>query len=116
MNEARKKWVRAAYDKLDVVKDGQVKLNDIAQLYDASQHPDVIDGKKSAEQVFMEFMSIWDTQEADGIITFDEFVDYYEGVSCSIDRDDYFAQVMQRAWKLWIQQQVLAKRSQAYMV
>ena len=61
MNDDRKKWVRAAYDKLDVNKDGQVKLNDIAQLYDASKHPDVIDGKKTPDQIFAEFMSQWDT-------------------------------------------------------
>lgn len=77
-----------------------MKLDDIATLYDASKHPDVIDGKKTPEDVFMEFMSMWDTQEADGVVTFAEFCDYYEGVSCSIDRDDYFAQMMQRAWKL----------------
>jgi hypothetical protein len=30
-----------AYDKLDVNKDGLVKLDDIAKLYDVSQHPDI---------------------------------------------------------------------------
>jgi len=30
MNDARKVWVRAAYDKLDVTKDGRVTLEDIA--------------------------------------------------------------------------------------
>ena len=100
MNDARKTWVRAAYDKLDVTKDGQVTLEDIAQVYDASQHPDVIDGKKTPDMGFAEFMSQWDTQQADGIVTFEEFCDYYEGVSCSIDRDDYFELMMKQAWKL----------------
>ena len=45
-------------------------------------------------------MMQWDTQVADGIVTFEEFCDYYEGVSCSIDRDDYFALMMKNAWKL----------------
>jgi hypothetical protein len=45
-------------------------------------------------------MTQWDTQEKDGIVTFDEFMEYYEGVSCSIDRDDYFELMMKRAWKL----------------
>ena len=61
MNESRKKWIRAAYDKLDVNKDGLVKLDDIAQIYDASQHPDVIQGKKTPNEIFAEFMSQWDT-------------------------------------------------------
>ena len=45
-------------------------------------------------------MSQWDTQQADGIVTLDEFYEYYEGVSCSIDRDDYFELMMKQAWKL----------------
>lgn len=100
INDERKKWIKLAYEKLDVNKDGQVKIDDIAQIYDASEHPEVIDGKKTPEEVYAEFMSQWDTQVADGIVTFEEFCDYYEGVSCSIDRDDYFALMMQRAWKL----------------
>ena len=80
--------------------DGQVKLDDIATLYDASEHPDVKDGRKTPQEVYQEFMTQWDTQEQDGVVTFDEFCDYYEGVSCSIDRDDYFALMMKRAWKL----------------
>jgi len=30
-------------------------------------------GKKSEEEVYMEFMSLWDTQEKDGIVTLAEF-------------------------------------------
>lgn len=100
LNENRKIWVRKAYDKLDVNKDGLVKLDDIAKVYDASQHPDVIDGKKTPDQIFMEFMSMWDTQEKDGIVTFDEFCQYYGDVSASVDTDEYFAVMMQNAWKL----------------
>ena len=81
-------------------KDGQVTLEDVAKIYDASQHPDVLQGKKTEEDVFTEFMKKWDTQEADGIVTIDEFLDYFKDVSASIDRDDYFELMMQRAWKL----------------
>lgn len=45
-------WIKAAYDKLDVNKDGQVTLEDIAQIYDASEHPDVKEGKKTPDEVF----------------------------------------------------------------
>jgi hypothetical protein len=45
-------------------------------------------------------MSLWDCQQRDGIVTFDEFVDYYGDVSASIDSDDYFAEMMVSAWKL----------------
>lgn len=45
LNESRLRWIRAAYDKLDVNKDGRVTLEDIAAIYDASEHPDVVSGK-----------------------------------------------------------------------
>ena len=81
-------------------KDSSVRLDDIGKLYDTSQHPDVIQGKKTPEQVYSDFLSQWDTQVKDGIVTFEEFCDYYADVSASIDRDDYFAQMMKSAWKL----------------
>lgn len=100
MNENRLSLIRKAYEKLDVVKDGLVKLDDIAKLYDPSKNPDVVAGRKTPVEVYREFMSLWDTQIADGIVTFDEFCDYYRDVSASIDRDDYFAFMMQQAWKI----------------
>lgn len=99
LNEFRKSIIRRAYDKLDVNKDGLVKLDDIEQLYDASKHPDVLDGKKTVQQVMLEFMDKWDTQEKDGIITLEEFYDYYRDVSASIDTDEYFEAMMKSAWK-----------------
>lgn len=100
MNEYRKRFIKQAYDKLDVNRDGSVRLDDISKIYDASKHPDVLEGKKTADQVYTEFMGQWDTQNKDGIVTFEEFCDYYADVSASIDRDDYFAQMMKGAWKL----------------
>ena len=61
-------------------------LDEIARIYDASQHPDVASGRKTEEEVLQEFMSMWD-KEKDGIITFEEFKEYYEDVSANIDND-----------------------------
>lgn len=45
-------------------------------------------------------MSLWDTQIADGIVTFDEFCDYFRDVSASIDTDEYFRAMMVNSWKI----------------
>jgi len=74
-------------------------LDDLAQIYDITSHPDVIDGKKTPEEALRTFMELWDTKDKDGIVTFEEFALYYEDVSASIDSDEYFAQMMQAAWK-----------------
>lgn len=84
---------------MDKNKDGSVTLDDIAKIYDATQHPEVMSGKKSEEDVFLEFMSMWDTQERDGIVTFDEFCSYYKDLSAYIESDEEFEQIMQAAWK-----------------
>ena len=73
LNENRLSFIRQAYQKLDINGDGLVTLDDIARIYDVSQHPDVMSGKKTTEEAYREFMSLWDTQVADGIVTLDEF-------------------------------------------
>lgn len=100
LNDTRKAVVARAYKKLDVNGDGTVRLDDIAKLYDASQHPEVVSGKKGEQDVYLEFMGLWDTQVKDGIVTLDEFCQYYEDISASVDTDDEFVFILKQAWKL----------------
>jgi calcyphosin len=100
LNDFRIGLIKKAYQKLDANSDGTVKLDDIAKLYDVSKNPDVISGRKNPMEVYKEFMKLWDTQVADGIVTFEEFLDYFKDISASIDMDDYFALMMKNAWKI----------------
>jgi len=77
LSEPRKKIILKAYEKLDKNHDGKLTLEDIAATYDVSNHPEVKSGKKTPEQIYVEFMKMWDTQEKDGVITQTEFLDYY---------------------------------------
>ena len=45
-------------------------------------------------------MSLWDTQVPDGIITLEEFCEYFRDVSAAVDTDEEFAAIMKSAWKL----------------
>lgn len=38
--------------------------------------------------------------KSDGIVTIDEFIEYYTNVSASIDNDDYFSLMMNQAWNI----------------
>lgn len=82
-------------------------INDIRESYRADKHPDVTSGKKTKDQVLVEFLETFETHhnirngtQSDGSVTVDEFIEYYKNISVSIDNDDYFALVMNNSWNL----------------
>ena len=81
-------------------KNLKVTLDDIARLYEASNHPEVRAGRRTEDQVFNQFISMWDTEKPDGKVTLREFARYYEDLSGGIDSDEYFEAVIRNAWKL----------------
>lgn len=100
LTHRRREMIKQAFNKLDVDGSGVVTLENVANLYDASQHPGVMEGKLTEEEVLREFMSQWDTIDKDGVVTLPEFMEYYKDVSASIDTDDYFVFMMERAWHI----------------
>ena len=69
-------------------------MDDIARAFDPNANPDVSSGGRSDQDVFMEFMNLWDTQVKDGIVSEAEFCDYHFEISSLIDSDDDFATYM----------------------
>lgn len=100
LNDRRRQLVLQAFEILDKDHTGEVELNDISAVYSADKHPDVISGKRSAEDVLKEFLDTFDTMEKDGKVTTQEFCKYYANVSASIDDDDYFELMIRNAWHI----------------
>jgi len=100
MNERRTQLVLLAFKKLDRTGDGVVTIDDIKDQYDVSFHPKFKSGEKSKQAILEEFMSQWDTIKKDGIVTPEEFIEYYKDVSASIDDDDYFELMIRNAWHI----------------
>ena len=100
LSPARREIIAQAYSKLDANCDGTVTFSDIRELYDASSHPDVLAGRLSSDEALRDFMSVWNRHVPDDVITFDEFLDYYTDVSCSVDTDGEFLQIVRNAWRL----------------
>lgn len=107
MNQTRVKIVMQAYAALDRDGNGWVDIKDIKGVYNAQKHPDVIQGKKTEDQILQEFLETFETQHAmrnngtpDYVVTKEEFQEYYNNISASIDDDNYFKLMIENAWKL----------------
>ena len=101
MNDLRVKLVEAAFKKLDVTGDGTVTLEDLRKVYSVKDNPDFSSGRRNEEEILKAFLAKFEKNTStDGILTKQEFLDYYSGVSASIDDDLYFDLMMRRAWRL----------------
>jgi len=111
LNSRRKGLVDLAFKVLDKDGSGVIDYNDVKDVYNTTSHPDYISGKKSKEQILTEFLSNFDQSStktistgkstaSDGIITYDEFLQYYSNISASIDNDDYFELMIRNAWHI----------------
>lgn len=66
-------------------------------------------GKRSEDEVLGEFLDTFEDHfcdmkghedSRDGVISMDEWLEYYNNVSMSIDDDEYFSLMMNSAWNL----------------
>jgi Ca2+-binding EF-hand superfamily protein len=99
MSPQREALVKQAFLKLEKTGDGRVTMEDLHVTYKADKHPAVKEGRKTKEQVMKEFAAQWN-KNGDDEITLDEFLEYYNDISVSIDSDAYFELMMRNAWHL----------------
>ena len=107
MNDFRKNLVYQVFNKLDINGNGEISFDEIQAKYNAKNHPEVLSGRRTEEEVLKEFMDTFqDTYnylcgtETDNIITLEEFMEYYENVSMTIDNDEYFEIMLNNGWNL----------------
>ena len=99
LSEERIKWINKAFDKLDYDGSGQVQIADLQAVHNPKTSELVKMGKTTANEIFANLLQSYD-QDGDGLITRDEFIDYYREISPSLDTDEQFAEMMKGAWKL----------------
>lgn len=107
MNQFRVNLCKKAFAIMDKDKSGILDLDDIKQTYNAKMHPDVKAGKKTEDDILLEFLDTFEAHYSfshensrDGRISMDEWIEYYNNVSMSIDDDKYFELMMNSAWNL----------------
>jgi Ca2+-binding EF-hand superfamily protein len=101
LTERRLKLVHLAFSHLDKDGTGIVDAEEVASLYDASKHPDVIAGRRTSTDVLTELLDTFDVGGVhDGKVTREEFVNYYTNIGANIDNEDYFELMIRNAWHI----------------
>jgi len=107
MNSFRKALAMKAFAIMDIDGSGIIDIDDIRQKYNAKMHPDVKSGKKTEDEILFEFIDTFEKHHSDNVedqrdgrVSKAEWTEYYNNVSMSIDRDDYFELMMTNAWDL----------------
>ncbi len=90
--------MQQAFNVIDKDKNGLLDIKDIKQSYNAKKHPDVLANKRTEEDILIEFLDTFEAALAhknqgknrDGRVSLEEFLEYYQNISASIDNEDYF--------------------------
>ncbi|XP_013776673.1 calcyphosin-like protein [Limulus polyphemus] len=101
MSKGRIDIVEKAFSKLDKTGDGMINVQDLKGVYNVRNHPAYLNGEMTEKQLLTKFLRKFEEEgDINGVVTKEEFFDYYNGVSASIDEDAYFDLMMRNCWKL----------------
>jgi len=98
MNEHRKLYVVNKFSKMDLEKQGEVRISLLKEKYNPKCHPDVISGKTSDEEIYKQFCYTLDIycsiRMITDIINYKQFIEYYNGISSAIFDENYFEAIL----------------------
>jgi len=96
----RRNAISDAFGALDRTRAGAVNAAVVVNAYRPAQHPEVLAGRMSAEAARAEFMDTFECGgEAEGLVTFDEFLRYH--LSLPIEDDNSFEFLLRNTWGLY---------------
>ncbi len=92
--------VNKAFAMLDRDGSGQINIQDITGIYDVSMNPEFLEGRKTRDEILQDFLNNFDGAKGnnDGIVTMQEWTDYYTDLSMSTPSDEYFVRMMESTW------------------
>ena len=84
------------------------------KIYHVEKNKEFIAGKKTKQEILNEFLNNFEGPKGnkDGIITKEEFTDYYTDLSMSIPSDEYFVGLIESVWMIVEKEDTVAYKEQ----
>jgi Ca2+-binding EF-hand superfamily protein len=101
LNDKRLRIINLVFHRLLFDKnESYIKQEDIKKYFNAKGHPDYINNKKNYQEILAEFLDYYQyhfyllNPNNNGIVTFENFVDFYQFISFDYENDDDFENMM----------------------
>jgi len=71
LSERRLNMVKKAFSRLDINGSGSITIQDISGIYDVSKNPEFLEGRKTRDEIFTDFLSNFEGSRGngDGVVT-----------------------------------------------
>ena len=106
MNERRFYFVKKLYYSLNPDINGNIYIDTLKKIFNASKHPEVISGKRRSDDLFKEFFDSIDClknyrkSKSLNTLTYEEFLFFYTQISLSYKNDSDFENINLSFWNL----------------
>ena len=105
LDDKRKEIINEVFSYIDNDKKGEIPLNNLKNIYNAKDHPDVLDGNKTEQEIYNQFCYTIDVyirvnKILNNSINNEQFIDYYSGISPSIKNDEKFKNILETVWNV----------------
>jgi len=94
LSPTRMKAIKQSYQALADRCGGRFTVDYVKKIYNASRHLDCIQGKRTADNILVEFIETFDVHHnlggEDAYVSQEEWEDYYHSLSAIEDSDQYF--------------------------
>lgn len=94
LNPTRSRAIKSAYENLAERCGGRFTVDYVKKIYNASRHLDVIQGRRTEDNVLVEFIETFDAHHnlggEDPYVSAEEWEDYFHSLSSVTDSDQYF--------------------------
>ena len=109
MCERRKRLITILFESFDKNRKGFIDLDDIRNSYTPINHPDVLSGKRTEDEVLAEFLDNLqyhfsllksEKEQENKNINLEEFLEFFNYISAGIEDDEYFENVIKAGFNL----------------